>query len=57
LPTYLAPAGFAAWLDPATPAEQLYALLRPYPAEALEVLPVGGYVSNPCNEGPDFLAS
>jgi putative SOS response-associated peptidase YedK len=34
------------------PADQLHTLLRPHPAEAMEAVPVGRYVSNPRNEGP-----
>jgi putative SOS response-associated peptidase YedK len=57
MPVILGPGDFAAWLDPRTAAEHLHALLRPYPAEAMEAVPVGRYVSNPRNEGPQCLAS
>jgi putative SOS response-associated peptidase YedK len=56
MPPILAPGDFAAWLDPRTPPDQLHALLRPYPAEAMEAVPVGRYVGNPRNEGPQCLA-
>jgi putative SOS response-associated peptidase YedK len=57
MPVILAPEDYAAWLDPTTPAEQLHALLRPFPAEATKAVPVGSYVSKPRNEGPQCLAS
>jgi putative SOS response-associated peptidase YedK len=57
MPVILAPEDFAAWLDPRTPAGELQALLRPYPAEQMAAVPVGRYVSNPRNEGPQCLAS
>jgi putative SOS response-associated peptidase YedK len=56
MPVVLAPDDFAAWLDPRTPPDRLHALLRPYPAGAMEAVPVGRYVSNPRNEGPQCLA-
>jgi putative SOS response-associated peptidase YedK len=56
MPAILSRDGFAAWLDPRTPAAQLHALLRPYPAGAMEAVPVGRYVSDPRNEGPQCLA-
>ncbi|HEX5269544.1 MAG TPA: hypothetical protein VFW33_03605 [Gemmataceae bacterium] len=31
--------------------------LRASPAEAMEAVPVGSYVSNPRNEGPQCVAS
>jgi putative SOS response-associated peptidase YedK len=57
MPVIIAPADFDVWLDPRTPPEQLHALLRPFPSDAMEVVPVGGFVSNPRNEGPQCLAS
>jgi putative SOS response-associated peptidase YedK len=32
-----------------------HALLRPYPAEEMEAVPVGRYVGNVRNEGPQCL--
>jgi hypothetical protein len=55
-PVLIASADFVAWLDPRTPAADLHTLLRPYPAEAMEAVPVGHYVGNPRNEGPRCLA-
>jgi putative SOS response-associated peptidase YedK len=57
MPVILAPGDYGTWLDPMTPVVTLHALLRPYPAEEMEAVPVGSYVSNPRNEGPQCLAS
>jgi putative SOS response-associated peptidase YedK len=57
MPVILAPADYGTWLDPTTPPAALHALLRPFPAEGMVVVPVGSYVSNPRNEGPQCLAS
>jgi putative SOS response-associated peptidase YedK len=56
MPVILALADFGVWLDPRAPADQLHTLFRPYPAEMMEAVPVGRYVSNPRNEGPRCLA-
>jgi putative SOS response-associated peptidase YedK len=56
MPVIVAPADFAAWLNPRTPPAELHALLRPYPAEAMEAVAVGRYVGHPRNEGPGCLA-
>ncbi|HKI36710.1 MAG TPA: SOS response-associated peptidase [Gemmataceae bacterium] len=55
MPVILPPGDFAAWLDPRTPGAEVGALLRPYPAEEMTGVPVGRYVSNPRNEGPQCL--
>jgi len=57
MPVILAPADFAAYLDPRTLAAKLHPLLRPRPAEEMTAVPVGRYVSNPRNEGPQCLMS
>ena len=57
MPVILAPTEFAVWLDPRSLAAELHALLRPYPAEEMTAVPVGRYVSNPRNEGPECLVS
>jgi putative SOS response-associated peptidase YedK len=41
----------------ATPPEQLHSLLKPFPPEAMEAVPVGSYVSNPRKEGQACPAS
>jgi putative SOS response-associated peptidase YedK len=55
MPVILGPDEFARWLDPAAPAEDLLALLRPCPAEVLEAMPVGTAVNSPKNDGPECL--
>jgi len=57
MPVIVAPADFAAWLDLQTSAADLHPLLRPYPTEEMTTVPVGRYVSNPRNEGPQCLVS
>jgi len=57
MPVIIAPQDFASWLDPQTPVAALHTLWQPYPAEAMQALPVGSYVSNPRNDGPQCLAS
>lgn len=47
---------FAAWLDPGeTRPERLLPLLRPYPAERMEVRPVSDRVNGTRAEGPELL--
>jgi len=41
MPVILPPGEFAAWLDPRTPAAEVGALLRPYPAEEMTAVSVG----------------
>jgi putative SOS response-associated peptidase YedK len=55
MPVILNPADFDTWLDPTTPEDMPQALLRPYPAEEMKATPVGHYVSNARNEGPQCL--
>jgi putative SOS response-associated peptidase YedK len=57
MPVVFASEDCGTWLDPTMPAEQLNGLLRPYPAEAMEAVPVSSNVSNPKLEGPQCLAS
>jgi len=52
MPVILAPADYAAWLDPAALPGGLKALLRPCPPGALRLHPVGPRVGNARNEGP-----
>jgi putative SOS response-associated peptidase YedK len=61
MPVILEPADFADWLGhggDATPQEleKLQHLLRPYPAELLEAVPVSRYVNNPRHEGAACIA-
>ena len=55
----LDPKDYEVWLDPAIQqTDTLQALLKPYPAEAMEAYPVSRLVNNPrfdspqCVEGP-----
>ena len=57
MPVIIAPGNFAVRLDPQTPASELPTLLWSYPAEAMTAVPVGRFVSNPRNEGPQCLVS
>jgi len=44
------------WLDPTlTEAEQVSALLGPYPAQEMELRPVSRRVSDPNSEGPELI--
>jgi len=54
MPVILAPADYAAWLDPHGVPERLKELLRPCPEGFLRVYPVGPRVGNVRNEGPDL---
>jgi putative SOS response-associated peptidase YedK len=45
----------AAWLDPAAAKDDLQALLRPLPDDALTAVPVSTYVNSPRNQGPQCL--
>jgi putative SOS response-associated peptidase YedK len=58
MPVILSPEDYRLWLDPTiTKAEPLQALLRPYPAEAMEAYPVSARVNSPKNDAPDLLNS
>jgi putative SOS response-associated peptidase YedK len=53
MPAILDPSDYAAWLDPTPrPKEELLALLRPFPSEAMQAVPVSTTVNNPRNQGP-----
>ena len=55
MPAILLPGQFAAWLDPATRAAALHALLAPLPAGVLEAVRVGPAVNRVANDGPECL--
>ncbi|MVF24610.1 hypothetical protein EVC37_23860, partial [Methylocaldum sp. BRCS4] len=56
MPVILAPADWAAWLDPnAEDIMALQGLLKPFPAEAMMAWPVSPRVNNPRNDGPQCL--
>lgn len=50
MPVILPAQAYDAWLDPATPAEALHGLLKPYPARAMTSTPVSKAVNNPANQ-------
>jgi putative SOS response-associated peptidase YedK len=56
MPAILPPGGFAAWLDPKTPAADLHHLLLPYPAGEMASDPASPFVNSPRNQGPRCLA-
>jgi putative SOS response-associated peptidase YedK len=51
------PEHYGTWLDPETPEARLIPLLRPYPAEAMEVREVGLTVNSPKIDGPECLGA
>jgi putative SOS response-associated peptidase YedK len=56
MPVILAPEVWSAWLDPDTrDPEPLRALLRPVPAEAIELHPVSAHVNDPRHDDPECL--
>jgi putative SOS response-associated peptidase YedK len=57
MPVIIAPADYTQWLDPERqePAS-LRPLLRPYPAEAIEVYPVSRRVNSPKNNDAECIA-
>jgi len=56
MPVVVDPADWALWLDPEVrDAEPLRPLLRPYPAEAMEAVPVSRRVNSPANDDPGLI--
>lgn len=55
MPVILPRAAWDAWLDPATPAEALQALLVPYAAERTEAYAVDPRVGSPSNNDPHLI--
>lgn len=52
------PEHYRRWLDPSEQSpEDLAELLRPYPAEEMEAVPVSTRVNSPANEGPECIDS
>jgi putative SOS response-associated peptidase YedK len=50
------PKDYAAWLDQTPrPKEELLSLLRPFPNEAMQAVPVSTTVNNPRNQGPGCI--
>ena len=56
MPVILDPKDYAAWLDQ-TPRlkEELLSLLRAFPSEAMQAIPVSTLVNNPRNQGPGCI--
>jgi putative SOS response-associated peptidase YedK len=53
MPVILDPKDYAAWLDQTPrPKGELLSLLRPFPSEAMQAVPVSTTVNNPRNQGP-----
>jgi putative SOS response-associated peptidase YedK len=52
MPVLIDDADFERWLDPAAPAADLLALLRPAADDALTATPVQRFINNARNEGP-----
>ncbi len=57
MPVILDPADYGQWLDPRAGADDLAALLRPFPENAMTTFPVSSYVSNASNQGPQCIQS
>jgi putative SOS response-associated peptidase YedK len=55
MPAILGPEDHGRWLDNDTPLKELHALLKPYPAELMEVAEANPLVNSPKNEGPKLL--
>lgn len=57
MPVILAPDDYERWLDPRPLGDAPWAaLLRPYPAEALEAYPVSTSVNSPQHDAPECVA-
>jgi putative SOS response-associated peptidase YedK len=53
MPVILDPSDYAAWLDQAPrPKVELLPLLKPFPSDALQAVPVSTMVNSPRNQGP-----
>jgi putative SOS response-associated peptidase YedK len=52
MPVIIAPADHGRWLDPDARADAVEDLLRPYPAEAMEAIPVSTHVNKPSHDDP-----
>jgi putative SOS response-associated peptidase YedK len=55
MPVIVPPADFDRWLHPKTSKDELVAMLRPYPADRMEAVPVRPIVNTVQNEGPELL--
>jgi putative SOS response-associated peptidase YedK len=58
MPAILSPADYAAWIDrDRDDPEEVLPLARPFPAEAMEAVPVGTYVNDARHEGAECLVT
>jgi putative SOS response-associated peptidase YedK len=55
MPVILDPKDYGRWLDGDLPASTVGDLLKPYPAESMEVWPVSTRVNRPGNDGPELI--
>jgi putative SOS response-associated peptidase YedK len=55
MPVILEPKDYSRWLDTGDPARPPVDLLRPYPAERMQALPVSERVGNVRNNSPELL--
>lgn len=56
MPVILASGDFDAWLDSASPADALKALLRPFASDQMKMTRVSKHVNSPRNDDPDCVA-
>jgi putative SOS response-associated peptidase YedK len=54
MPVLLDRSGYEAWLDPDATEDDLKALLRPFPPEAMEAFPVSARVNSTAADDPDL---
>jgi putative SOS response-associated peptidase YedK len=55
MPVILARENYAEWLDPETPVKRLVALLKPYPADQMQMTVANPVVNSPKIDGPECL--
>ena len=55
MPVIIPPESYGEWLDPETRESRLVALLKAYPAEAMQVTAASTAVNSPKNDGPECL--
>ncbi|MDB5405357.1 MAG: hypothetical protein JWL84_269 [Rhodospirillales bacterium] len=56
MPMILEPEDYRRWLgEEEASADELQALLRPYPHESMRVYPIGPAIGNVKNEGPELI--
>jgi putative SOS response-associated peptidase YedK len=56
MPVIIAPESYALWLDPQVKSqEELAPLMKPYPDEETQILPVSKKVNNPANDSPSII--